>query len=64
MIRIVVQCIGIALLMMIHLFIQCFGISAHDELSCAMHWECIVFDKHSCGMRYNLLSNTLVISCL
>ena len=58
MISIVVQCIGIALLM-IRIVVQSIGIAMlmksivvqcnRNEL--AMHWNCIANDNHSCAMQ-------------
>ena len=47
-IRIVVQCIGIALLM-ISIVVQCNG----DKHGCAMYRDCIAYDKHRCAMLEN-----------
>ena len=29
-----------------------------------MHWNCIVYDKHSCPMQSNSISNALELNCL
>ena len=59
-ISMVVQCIGIALLMLstvvqcirialliISIVINAFYSFAYDKNRCAMHWDCIAYDKHS-----------------
>ena len=50
MITIVVQCIRIALLI-ISIVVNGFYSFAYDKNRCAMHWNCIAYDKHSRAME-------------